>query len=479
MDGDFTSQGLMRRGAAAGANSVIADSSANWNAAYAWGDHGTNGYATRSYVDNATGALHTTVSSEIDGDVTALSNALATVAFTGEADPVAATSVWGVAQYASALLLDGSRAMQGALDLGGYSLTNLATNSIVFEEGTAFGLAEVLKWNVAHGWGDHGSAGYIAGAAASNSFVNKGGDVMSGSLTVNSNVLVTGNLDLRGLLTNATYYGNGAGLTNIPSAAISLAGHNVTELDDVTSAGSGAIITTAERSKLGGIEAAADVTDAGNVSAAGAAMDGDFTSQGLMRRGAAAGAYSVIADSSANWDAAYAWGDHATNGYIVGSTVSNSFVKKSGDTMSGSLVLPAGGLTVGTTQLVVLANGNVGIGTANPTNALAVNGTIKAKETIITLDGWSDFVFEDDYELMPLADVAKFIERHGHLPGIPSAEDVARDGVRTGEMQAKLLEKVEELTLHMIELKKENARLASRIAELEAPRATDGRITSK
>lgn len=138
--------------------------------------------------------------------------------------------------------------------------------------------------------------------------------------------------------------------------------------------------------------------------------------------------------------------------------------------MTGALALPAGGLTVGTTQLVVLANGNVGIGTGNPTNKLAVSGTIKAKEVIVTVDGWSDFVFEDGYRLMPLTEVDQFINSHGHLPGIPSARTVKRNGVRTGEMHARLLQKIEEMTLHLIRLERENAELRETIEDI---RSTD------
>ena len=149
--------------------------------------------------------------------------------------------------------------------------------------------------------------------------------------------------------------------------------------------------------------------------------------------------------------------------YAGGQSVAQKYVDVAGDTMTGALGLSTGGLTVGSTQLVVLANGNVGIGEANPTNKLAVNGTIKCKEVIVTLDGWSDFVFDDDYKLMPLNKVYEFIQQNGHLPGIPSAEDVASGGVKMGEMQAKLLQKVEELTLHLIALERENRKLKHRL----------------
>jgi hypothetical protein len=68
---------------------------------------------------------------------------------------------------------------------------------------------------------------------------------------------------------------------------------------------------------------------------------------------------------------------------------------------------------------------------------------------------WSDFVFDKGYKLRPLKEVESFIKTNGHLPEIPSAKEVAKEGIDLGAMDAKLLQKVEELTLYMIELKQE------------------------
>ncbi|MCH8837098.1 MAG: hypothetical protein IIA60_04760 [Candidatus Marinimicrobia bacterium] len=109
----------------------------------------------------------------------------------------------------------------------------------------------------------------------------------------------------------------------------------------------------------------------------------------------------------------------------------------------------------------------VGIGTTNPGSyKLAVNGDIRAKEIVVEI-GWSDFVFGDDYRLKPLAEVERYIQAEGHLPDIPPAAEVEENGVSLGDMQARLLQKVEELTLYMIDLKKENEALNERVAELE------------
>jgi hypothetical protein len=73
--------------------------------------------------------------------------------------------------------------------------------------------------------------------------------------------------------------------------------------------------------------------------------------------------------------------------------------------------------------------------------------------------GWSDFVFDESYKLKALSETEAFIKAEKHLPGIPSAHEIAEHGVSVGEMQAKLLAKIEELTLHQIEEEKRIARL--------------------
>lgn len=111
------------------------------------------------------------------------------------------------------------------------------------------------------------------------------------------------------------------------------------------------------------------------------------------------------------------------------------------------------------------ANGKVAMGTSNY-NCASCAGyrlfvkdgikTEKVKVEIASANGWADYVFEKDYKLMPLAELEKQIKEKGHLPNIPSASEVFENGINLGEMDAKLLAKIEELTLYTIDLNKNN-----------------------
>lgn len=112
--------------------------------------------------------------------------------------------------------------------------------------------------------------------------------------------------------------------------------------------------------------------------------------------------------------------------------------------------------TAGLSRLTVNSSGNVGIGTTDPQGyKLAVNGNMIAESVKVKLNGsWPDYVFKNNYTLHTLSEIEKFIQINNHLPGIPSAEQVKKDGLDLGEMNAKLLQKIEELTLHLIEQSK-------------------------
>lgn len=111
--------------------------------------------------------------------------------------------------------------------------------------------------------------------------------------------------------------------------------------------------------------------------------------------------------------------------------------------------------------------GNVGIGTSTPDAKLTVNGTIHSKEVKVNLTGWPDYVFSKNYKLNSLQETESFIKEEGHLPNIPSANEVKQNGINLGEMNAKLLEKIEELTLHLIDQNKRMEKMQQEINELK------------
>jgi hypothetical protein len=130
---------------------------------------------------------------------------------------------------------------------------------------------------------------------------------------------------------------------------------------------------------------------------------------------------------------------------------------------------PLRGDGVGFVPQMTLTNlGNLGIGTTNPQYKLAVEGAIGARDIIVTNAPWSDYVFRPDYQLRPLSEVNAFIQAHRHLPDMPSEAEVKEQGVSVSEMQAKLLAKIEELTLHLIRQEKENGELRERLVKLES-----------
>jgi hypothetical protein len=100
-------------------------------------------------------------------------------------------------------------------------------------------------------------------------------------------------------------------------------------------------------------------------------------------------------------------------------------------------------------------SGNVGIGTTTPGYKLEVAGSVRATSFISNTATYADFVFKPGYKLASLTEVETAIRRDGHLPGIPSEAEAREHGIDLAAMQVKLLQKVEELTLHVIRQEKE------------------------
>lgn len=113
-----------------------------------------------------------------------------------------------------------------------------------------------------------------------------------------------------------------------------------------------------------------------------------------------------------------------------------------------------------------MGNGNVGIGTTDTKGyKFAVNGNAVFNKVVVKAYPWSDYVFDTDYRLRPLREVAQYIQQNHHLPEVPSAAEVEKGGVDVGQNQAVLLKKIEELTLYVIAMEKDKDEMKRTISK--------------
>ncbi|AYN00621.1 tail fiber protein [Chryseobacterium sp. 3008163] len=161
-----------------------------------------------------------------------------------------------------------------------------------------------------------------------------------------------------------------------------------------------------------------------------------------------------------------------TSGFSVnelGTNVLEMSYTRDGQGIGMIKTLSANHIAIGTNNTERLrinaTTGNVGIGTQNPDQKLTVKGKIHAEDVIVNMNVPADYVFQkyydnhssirEDYSMMNLNELEAFIKENKHLPEIPSGEKMTQDGVTLGDFQMKLLQKIEELTLYVISLKKE------------------------
>ncbi|WP_131535581.1 hypothetical protein [Pedobacter nototheniae] len=157
----------------------------------------------------------------------------------------------------------------------------------------------------------------------------------------------------------------------------------------------------------------------------------------------------------------YAWLTHFSNTEANGHNMyfgyGNSNTTNYGLLITGGRNLP-GQLDFGVeNKFYVMGDGNVLIGKTSQTNPaykLDINGKARANEIVVNTTG-ADFVFENNYELRPLTEIETFVKQNKHLPEIPTAKTMQEEGVGVSELQTKLLQKVEELTLYIIQQQKE------------------------
>jgi len=131
----------------------------------------------------------------------------------------------------------------------------------------------------------------------------------------------------------------------------------------------------------------------------------------------------------------------------------------------------------GNNSLIMYNSGQVGVGTSSATTGfsdqsfkLFIEGGVRARKVKVDINSWADYVFEPTYQLPSLQDVEHYIIKHKHLPGVPSANEIIKDGLDVGENQAILLKKIEELTLYILQQQKELEQIKAvnnQLAELQ------------
>ncbi len=198
---------------------------------------------------------------------------------------------------------------------------------------------------------------------------------------------------------------------------------------------------------------------------------GNSARRGIHIGNGSVGSSVYLLSTSANYNVVSNWSNSGVLG--TDSQLANGLVIR---TSVGKIRFQVGGVT---DKIVFNESGDVGIGTTDTKGfKLGVNGKIAATEVkVATYANWADYVFKDTYSLPTLKDVERHIKEKGHLKDIPSAKEVKKDGFYLGDMDAKLLRKIEELTLYTIEqekkiegLEKENEELKSlskRLSDIE------------
>lgn len=255
-------------------------------------------------------------------------------------------------------------------------------------------------------------------------------DGATGKITTNGAIEMGGDLSLGGTLEN-------------PKVYMESTSGNITSSGDITIGGTSSVT---ENQSIGGYQT----------------VGGTSTITGQLN---VLGGSDIVTGSfgrASEWNQSYANRVIARNGLTWNSTTKELDVKLG----SGLYFDVSGNIATyfeedGTDQLSY--NGSMAIGTTNHYGyELAVGGDIVAEEINLKLEeDWPDYVFEQDYELQSLAKTEKYIAKNKHLPDMPSASEVATEGINLGEMNALLLKKIEEMTLHMIAMEK-------RIQELES-----------
>jgi hypothetical protein len=191
---------------------------------------------------------------------------------------------------------------------------------------------------------------------------------------------------------------------------------------------------------------------------------GNVKATGLIIPTNAAAGKVLTSDANGNATWQDATGGGGTSGWALGGN-NVATPTKLGTTSAQDLLIT----TDNQTRILINANGTVGIGTTqiNENYKLFVEGAIRARKVRVDPAAWPDYVFDKQYKLPSLAEVAQFIQQHHHLPDMPPAAEVEKNGLDLGDNQALLLKKIEELTLYIIDLDNKVEKLAKENAQLK------------
>ena len=274
----------------------------------------------------------------------------------------------------------------------------------------------------------------------SNMLTVKGNFRTDGNMRATGNATIDGNAAVAG---NATVTGNTtSGSLNVSTNA-TVSGNTTTNSLNVTNnAVVGANTTTNSLNvNSNAVVAANTTTNSLNVQ-----------TNAVVNANISANTLTISANATANSLAI------ATNTTVGGNTTTNTLNVGTDATVNGTSRL-IGKVAIGT--------GPVPTGGAAQ-HALYVGGSIIAEEVMVKLRAnWPDYVFAKGYAVQPLSEVEAFIQQEQHLPGIPSAAEVAENGINLGEMQKSQMEKIEELYLHLIQQQKTIERLEKEITNLK------------
>ena len=282
----------------------------------------------------------------------------------------------------------------------------------------------------------------IMGNASRISFNNTGDILLQTALFGFANT----DIDRWNTVTLANNGNMGIGTTATPTAKLEVAG--AIKAESATLSGE----LNAASATLSGNLNAVNATLSGNLNAANATLSGALNAANATLTGELKAASAKLDGALNAASAELTGGFKAANANIIGDLIANSATITN--------------LTATTLNLPNMTFDNLSVIKLNAKNAF-VNGKIKAKEIEVTLQGWGDHVFAEDYNLMPLNEVAQFIRENSHLPEIPSAKEVVENGIDLGDMQRKMIMKIEELTLYILQQNEKMLELQNQINELK------------